>query len=174
MSKIVAMNYKWTMKAISRTEAIPFTITQISCYICAGAEVKGRAGLPGGVKWIRKTIGTTTVCTKNVICGGQRECPHSNQAHELYWRRENRVTRVVLNKDFPEHSIWRHKLRVINTRLATPRNRLHNIAKQRDDCHALIIMNITQRYKIFPVWSQFSKMFYNPTSRLNNLHKGSQ
>ena len=63
MSKIVAMNYKWTMKAISRTEAIPFTITQISCYISAGAEVKGRAGLTGGVERIRKKNGTTTVCT---------------------------------------------------------------------------------------------------------------
>ena len=35
------------MKAISRTEAIPFTITQISCYISAGAEVMCRTGLPG-------------------------------------------------------------------------------------------------------------------------------
>jgi hypothetical protein len=52
------------MKEILSTEAIPFTITQISCYISAGAEVMGRAGLTGGVKRIRKTIGTTTVCTK--------------------------------------------------------------------------------------------------------------
>jgi len=35
------MNYKW-MKEILRTEAMPLPITQISWYISAGAEVKGR------------------------------------------------------------------------------------------------------------------------------------
>jgi len=68
------------MKEILRTEAILFTITQVSCYISAGAEVMGRTGLPGGVKRIRKTIGTTTVRNKNGICGLQQDCTHPRQA----------------------------------------------------------------------------------------------
>ena len=44
------------MKEILRTEAMPFTITQISCYISAGAEVKRRTGLPDGAKRNRKQL----------------------------------------------------------------------------------------------------------------------
>ena len=47
-------------KEISRTEAIPFTITQISCYISAGTEVTCRTGLPCD-KNNKNTIGTTAV-----------------------------------------------------------------------------------------------------------------
>ena len=44
------------MKEILRREAMPFTITQISLYISAGVEVKGRAVLPDGAKRNRKHL----------------------------------------------------------------------------------------------------------------------
>jgi len=62
------------MKEILRTEAIPFTITQISCYISAGAEVMGKTGLPGVVKYLKHNWYHNRFEKKDVICGVQYDC----------------------------------------------------------------------------------------------------
>ena len=111
MSKIVAMNYKWMKKEILCTEAMPFTITQISCYVSAGAEVMCRTGLPGD-RNNKYTIGTTTVWTKERnMCSAA--CTASARARlSSYARQEDRVTtRLLEQRKFPAHTIWRHKLR---------------------------------------------------------------
>jgi len=59
------------MKEILRTEAMPFTITRISCNISAGAEVMGSAGLAGGVKELENNWYHYHFTQKDVICGVQ-------------------------------------------------------------------------------------------------------
>ena len=72
MSKIVAMNYRWMKKEILRTEAMPFTITQISCLLLLVQKL--RVGLFPPVVW--KIITKTQLVPQlfereNVICGVQ-------------------------------------------------------------------------------------------------------
>jgi len=59
------------MKEILRTEAMPFTIMQISCYISAGAEVKSRTSLPGGEKVLENNWYHHHFTQKDVISGVQ-------------------------------------------------------------------------------------------------------
>ena len=58
------------MQKILRTEAITVhNYVYIPCYVSAGADkLRVELGPPGVVKRIKKTIGTTTVRKKDVIC----------------------------------------------------------------------------------------------------------
>ena len=102
MSKIVAMNYRWMKKEILRTEAMPFTITQISCYISAGADVKIRTLPTCCLESNNKnTIGTTTVSSKKskyVECSAGKHQPRQVLATHL--RQEDRLHQDVRTRRF--------------------------------------------------------------------------
>jgi hypothetical protein len=85
-------------------------------------------------------------------------CIHSRWALATECLREQLRARLLKQRKFLEASTWHHILRIINTRLATKRNRLHHIATQRNEWHALI--NVNKKHKIFPVWTLTDSLMY--------------